>query len=427
MAKKNRKRRHIGLKILVGIIILVAIAAGALGVSNLVVKAQLVKYAKSFDKVNYTSQLVPVKDEDGYYCFTTDENFKVMQLTDLHIGSGVMSKDEDQKALNAIAAMVTYEKPDLVIVSGDISFPVPYIAGTFNNKATVEVFATLMERLDVYWTVTFGNHDSEAYNYYKRDKVASFYSNPDYDYCLFQAGPADVYGYGNQIIKVMKSNGLINKAIFIIDSNMYMADDPLGLKWHYDNVHTDQIEWYSKEIDKMSAYNKEKLGLIGSLLPGAENYTTVQSFIFQHIPVNEFKTAYEDYVDNGYADTADTKYLYGVMGEDPNGLFSYGPMNPDNFFETILEKGSTKAMFCGHDHLNNFAFKYKGVVLAYGMSIDYLAYDGIDNYGSQRGCTIITIKPNTSWTSKLENYYQDKYVSKYQKETVSFDPYYPAA
>ena len=34
-------------------------------------------------------------------------------------------------ALNAVAAMVTAEKPDLVIVTGDIAYPVPFQAGTF--------------------------------------------------------------------------------------------------------------------------------------------------------------------------------------------------------------------------------------------------------------------------------------------------------
>ena len=52
-----------------------------------------------------------------------------------------MSKTVDEKAINAIATMLTKEKPDLVIARGDIAFPVPYTAGTtdrFNNAKRAE-------------------------------------------------------------------------------------------------------------------------------------------------------------------------------------------------------------------------------------------------------------------------------------------------
>lgn len=87
-------------------------------------------------------------------------------------------------------------------------------------------------------------------------------------------------------------------------------------------------------------------------------------------------------------------------------------------FETILELGSTKAVFFGHDHRNNFSVEYKGIRLTYGMSVDYLAYPGIYKEGAQRGCTVITYKPDGSFDIKAENYYQEKYQLEYAKETV---------
>lgn len=38
-------------------------------------------------------------------------------------------------------------------------------------------------------------------------------------------------------------------------------------------------------------------------------------------------------------------------------------------YETSLDKGSTDAVFVGHDHLNNMGIRYKGVDLIYGKSI----------------------------------------------------------
>ena len=85
-------------------------------------------------------------------------------------------------------------------------------------------------------------------------------------------------------------------------------------------------------------------------------------------------------------------------------------------FETVLETGSTDSIFCGHDHVNTYSAEYKGVRLTYGMSIDYLAYIGISKEGAQRGCTVITYYPDGSFDCKAENYYQDKYVTLYEKE-----------
>jgi len=87
----------------------------------------------------------------------------------------------------------------------------------------------------------------------------------------------------------------------------------------------------------------------------------------------------------------------------------------------MLELGSTKGVFCGHDHENNFSIEYKGIQLSYGMSIDYLAYIGISKVGAQRGCKVITYSPDGSFTSQNENYYQDKYISQFEKEVVNME------
>jgi len=76
-------------------------------------------------------------------------------------------------------------------------------------------------------------------------------------------------------------------------------------------------------------------------------------------------------------------------------------------------------MFWGHDHINNLSIEYKGVRMTYGKSIDYLAYAGISKLGMQRGCTVIKIDGNGNATWNDENYYQDKYESKYPKEEVT--------
>ena len=365
--------------------------------------------ASSFDQVVYEDRLVPKKDTDGNWTFYTDRDLKVLQFTDVHIGGGILSIKKDKKALNAVAAMITAEKPDLVILTGDNVYPVPFQAGTFNNGISTDMVITLLEKLGVYYTVCFGNHDSELYSDYSREQIADKYANPDLKYSLFQKGPEDVDGFGNQVIKVKNSKGIVTSAFFVLDSHDYTDGDILGIQWKYDNIHENQIAWYKENVLAIDKANK-------AIDP---DYPMFPSLCFFHIPLEEYNTAWQEYKANGYKDTENVKYFGGGYYEDDEKVCC--GVHPDNFFETVLELGSTKGIFCGHDHENNASVEYKGVRLTYGMSVDYLAYIGIDKKGAQRGCTVITLSKDGELSVSLENYYQDKYVSKYEKEKVNLD------
>ncbi len=394
----KREKSKKGKKVLFTVLSVITVLAIVITGVNILSVQNLLKKGNTYNKVQIENKLVPEKDENGNWYFTTDGDFKVMHLTDIHIGGGFLSKTVDEKALNAVAAMVTKEKPDLVIATGDIAFPVPYRAGTFNNYSGAKAFANLMESLGVYWDVTFGNHDAEAYSYFDREALAEFYENEDYKYCLFQAGPEDVDGYGNHTIEVKNSKGIITQALVLIDSQAYVKDNIIeSIKGTYDNVHPNQVEWYESEIQRMNAEN-EKI---------SKEAVPVKSLAFFHIPLVEMDDAWTEFRDNGYKDTDDFKYVEGLIGEQGRQVCcGYGE---DDLFEKMVELGSTKVMFNGHDHVNNTTFEYKGILFSYGYSIDYFAYSGIDKLGSQRGCTMITCKPDTTFTIDKYNYYSDRY------------------
>lgn len=360
--------------------------------------------AVSFEQVQYENQLVPQKDSDGYWTFTTDREFKVVQLTDVHIGGGSMSKKSDARAMNAVAALLTAEKPDLVVLTGDMVYPVPFQAGTFNNSISTKMIISLLETLGVYYTVTFGNHDSEFYATHTREQISDMWSDPSLKYSLYQEGPEDVYGYGNHVIKVKNSKGIVRDAFFMFDSNEYTDGDILGIMWKYDNIHEDQIAWYKENVIAIDNANKV-------IDPSCDMFT---SLAFFHIPLEEYSIAWDEYKANGHQNTTDVQVQDGFYHED--GEKSYSGIYSENLFETMLELGSTKGVFCGHDHVNNAIVKYKGINLVYGMSIDYLAYSNLFSEGAQRGCTVIDLDRKGGVEISLENYYQDKYVTQYEKE-----------
>lgn len=410
--KKTAKQRFkIFLKIILIIIIVIAVLAGIVAVVNTVGIKSNSNFISTVSAVSYDNQLEPTVDENGYYTFVTDNDFNVMQLTDVHIGGGFMSVRKDNMALNAVASMISEEKPDLVVVTGDIAYPVPFQAGTFNNKNSAMLFADLMEQLGVYWCLSFGNHDTEAYSYFTREDIAKVYENKDkYPHCLFQSGDEAVDGVGNYIVNVKNTAGKITQSLVMVDSHSYLDNDALGILWNYDCIHKNQVEWLNDEIASLTAQN---------------NGETPKSLAFFHIPLIEMRDAWDEYTKNGFKDTENVQYIYGKAGEQDTVVFS-SELN-EGFFDSLLKNGSTQGVFCGHDHLNNFSIMYKGIRLTYGYSIDYLAYSGIYKYGSQRGCTMINISPDGSFDCHQENYYQDKYQTVNEKESVTMDDYYSEA
>ena len=399
-------------KILLGILAFVLILAAVFGGITLINErnfVELMEYVNTFSCENDVSdQLAPQLDEYGNWYFTTDEDFKVLHLTDIHISGGFLQNESDKKAINAVAAMVCAEKPDLVIVTGDISFAVG-IGGTINNKYAHDIFINLMETLGVHWTVAFGNHDTEPYNYHKRDAVADMYADEDLTYCLFKHSPDGVSGKGNHVINVKSSAGETTSSFFMLDSHSYIRQGFFGglidsLMWNYDNIKQDQIDWYVSML---------------------ERYQPKNSLMFFHIPVAEVKVGYDQYIENGRELGDGVISFSGHDGETGDVVFP--SKLGDDLFEVAKEIGNTKAMFFGHDHFNNFVMNYGGIIFSYGYSVDYIAYGDIGEKGYQRGCTVLTITPDGEFDESNiahENYYQDKYQPLYEKENVDMYPYF---
>ncbi len=457
--KKARcKKRAKIAGIVIGVIVLIlGILIGIFAIVNVTGVKALMEMANKFPNVDYIvdgvdTQLKPVIDEqDGYWTFTTDNDydFKVLQFTDVHIGAGFGSQKKDSWAMNAVATMITAEKPDLVIVTGDIAYPVPFQAGTFNNLNATKIFATLMESLGVYWTFSFGNHDTEAYSTHEREDICKWYDEQNFEYCLFQTNPKgfNIDGYGNQIIKVKNKLGIVTRALTVIDSHSYTDGDSLGIMWKYDNIHQNQVDWYETEMKRLTAENAAVIAaLTDGNTPTPEQQAVldtydgnVKSLAFFHIALREFRDAWAEYRQNGSRNTANVEVIYGNVHEDEAKKNSSGEqtwgvwcgVKSDKFFDTGAKVG-LQGVFIGHDHYNNFSLAYKkqvegacdeyladGIRLTYGMSIDYLAYPGIYKEGAQRGCTVINVNADGTMDCSAENYYQEKYSNTfYPKEDV---------
>lgn len=399
---RKGKKGKIILKVIIAVVAVVVLFIGVTAVITYIGNKANMQKAQSFENAG-TRQLDVDEYEDGFVNIYCDDELKVMQLTDIHIGGGWISLKKDSMAINAVAAMITQEKPDLVIATGDVVYPMVFQAGTINNFNGIKIFASLMESLGVYWTMTFGNHDVEVHSVHSYEDILELLASEDYPHCLLSTASGNVDGYSNHVINVVNGDNAITRSLILLDSHAYVAGYIPGINWAYDNVHENQIEWYRQVVEDLNSTGDSR----------------VPTSVFLHIPLTEYRDAWNEYVDNGHSDTENVEFIYGVAGE--TGEKVYCGSAEDDLFEAMLELGSTDTVFCGHDHYNRFSVEYKGIRLTYGLSVDYLAYFGIYKQGSQRGCTMITYSPDGTVEYSPENYYQQKYVSVYEKESVEMN------
>ena len=392
---KSGKKKTV-LVIAAAALALAVLCSGVTAVLNTVSLSAGMEKARSCQSVNTKPDFENISD--GVWNIKAQDGLRVVQLTDIDLGGGWMSRKKDAMALNAVASMLSAERPDLVIVTGNIVYSSPLKTGTFNNRSGAGLFAGLMEQLGIYWTFCCGDRDTGSLTYFGWDSVTDFYSSGEYPHCLFQRGPEEAGGYGSQVFRLVNRDGVITRALVLMDSG---NDES-------------RVQWYKDTAEAMRAENVSRVTVLGNAktLAYIDEIRRVPVSLFLHAPLAEYGEAWEEYKGNGYKDTENAKLIYGTAGEE----ISRGD---SGLFGALLSSGAADTVFCGKDTLNWFSMEYKGIGLTYGMSVDYLSGKGMDRLGSQRGCTVITFGSGGEIGRRAENYYQDKYETPYPKEDVT--------
>ena len=282
-------------------------------------------------------------------------NYRILQLSDTHIGD----KDNTQLHYDFMDLTIKEANPDLIVITGDVF--------TFASKGTAKEFFNFLDSYKVPWTLVFGNHDEQCY--FSIDWLTKQLEKQEF--AVFKdLRDDDVQGNSNFAINLKLGAGVFEQLIFM-DSNRYYYGDYFG----YDCFKENQIKWYEDLVD----YTKEQHG--GLVVP---------SLMFYHIPLPEVNDAWN------YAKEHDEAIIYtdGVMGEAP-----CNPEHDHHFFDVIESKHSTHGMYFGHDHVNNFIVKYKGIDFGYGIkATDRVYYDE-----ALLGGRVITLRPDHSL--EYENIY----------------------
>lgn len=292
-----------------------------------------------------------------------DRDFRILQLTDLHLGFGPLSKGADKLALEAVRKIVEKSKPHLIVLTGDSIFPFLPRAGTLNNRRQAQKLMEFLDCLEIPYTLVFGNHDCEMFSTCGKEELAGLYKQGRY--CIFTEGRKDLTGVGNFLIELVDDSGKVLLPLVMLDSNMYGEGG-----WFFsgfDRIHDDQTDWCTQ---RLSALKRE--------------YPDIKAMAFFHMPLREFKEAYEKMK----LGDRNVIYRHGSIAE--KGEYFGISKFTSAFFDRAAENGIIKWIFCGHDHMNTLSLVYRGIQMTYGMSIDYLGYKGIRKSYIQRGGTLIT-------------------------------------
>ncbi len=320
----------------------------------------------SVEKIKNDVEIVREDEDSVTIKKNRDEDFRVLMFTDTHLNG---KKDKDNHTVSYIVKNITEKKPDLVIFGGD------NISSGFNKKRTTE-FAELMEALGVYWAAVLGNHEGEGFLAVSREENVEIFSS--YENCLMRNGKENVDGNGNYTINILNSDGTLREVFFFMDSGSYMTDESkaeYGVTKEgevYDGVKTSQVQWYKDKHDALEA-----------------EYGNFKSITVIHIPPYQAEKEY-----------AESDFLYGEKRE---GVCESG--FDSGLVDSMLEKGSTQAVYFGHDHVNDFGVMYEDILLSYIQSSGYGVYNMETKFESPenewiQGCTLLDIKADGTYTAE---------------------------
>ncbi|EEH20823.1 hypothetical protein PABG_03054 [Paracoccidioides brasiliensis Pb03] len=285
-----------------------------------------------------------------------DGKFKIMQVSDLHISTGLgkcrdpvpplpdESKCEaDPRSLEFLDRLLEEEKPDLVVLSGD------QVNGETapDTETAIYKYADIFIKYRVPFAVIFGNHDDEG----SLDRSQSMAVIQQLPYSLSEPGPVDVDGVGNYIVEVLdRTSSHSALTLYLLDTHSYSPDERQFRG--YDWLKHSQIEWFKSTSRRLQKSHRE--------------YTHIHmNLAFIHIPLPEYRNS--------------KNYYQGNWIEAPTApLFNSG-------FKDALVSENVVVVGCGHDHVNDYCMLENNANSHPSLWMCYAGGSGFGGYGGYGG------------------------------------------
>ena len=311
-------------------------------------------------------------------CFDKDGKFTILQVADI----------QDDAFLSyfckrSIVYAVQEAQPDLIVLTGD-NISGPSCRSKALAKKAIRDVMDVFERLGVPVAMVFGNHDDEKTPLGKLEQIEEYEKYSCFIGCAgvvaeLKVGDNSTLNAGTYNLPVYDSadSDKVAYNIWCFDSGTYNPDPQYG---GYSYVLPEQLDWYVKTSDALKEANGGKV---------------VPSIAFQHIiPVQIFDALKE--VPSGTSGAVEHggKYYTLPDGTDPEiNWLSETPCPPSTAcrpayaeIDAMLRQGDVKAVFVGHDHINNYIVPYEGIDLVSSQGCTFQSYNDL-----HRGFRVITI------------------------------------
>ncbi len=314
----------------------------------------------------------------------SNEPFRILFLTDVHLCE---LQSSTRETIERFVKWVYSEKPDLIILGGDT-------LNGLNDSVRVLQFRYLMDRLGVYWAPVLGNHEGDRdFLMTSREDVVKCWSKSPR--CLMEsdtkktADGRTVDGYGNYVLSVLGADGLITDSFFFLDNGSKLMEEKEYKKWGVNKkadtaISQAQVDWYQETYAAM----KEKNG------------GTLTHMCVIHKPLQELAAAIEitGEIDYGkevtwhFTDQATADGWTLIDGTLRDKI--HCPPYQDGALYSALVTNGAKAMFFGHDHVNDLT--------VYNTHDDiYLTYIRLttvtERVADAEGYNILSLYPNGSY------------------------------
>ncbi|OMP07933.1 hypothetical protein COLO4_06922 [Corchorus olitorius] len=300
--------------------------------------------------------------------FRHDGTFKILQVADMHFGTGLLTRCRDVlpshfpycSDLNTtrfLQNMIQLENPDFIAFTGDNIF------GSSTGDAAeslLQAFGPVIHS-GIPWAAVLGNHDQESTM--TREELMSFISLMDYsvsqinppseDLVDVNGGMMHIDGFGNYNLSVYGAPGspLANTSIF----NLFFLDSGdreivQGIRT-YGWIKESQLHWLRSISQGLQGKN-EDVNHITETLPVAPS----PALAFFHIPIPEVREL----------------YYQNIIGQFREGV-ACSSVN-SGVLKTMISIKDIKAVFIGHDHTNDFCGNLEGIWFCYGGGFGYHGY-----------------------------------------------------